>query len=147
MYKESYSKGIWLLFYKKQSKHHLPSLKAVWCYIRFTLKCKTSESFKGAFIWNFSEAISPFTVWRNETWICVSLKSEALPTCSVHGTAGTGPPPADGSGSCREPKLWSRWCLQDEAHGLHSCEECPVVSVPHCVYVVFQLTVASDKCC
>lgn len=120
MYKTSHSKGMLLLFHKKLSKHHLPNLKAVWCYVGFTLKYKTSKSFTGAFIRNFSEAISPFTVWRSETWICVSLNLRHFTTCSVHGTAGTGPPPADSSGGCchREPKLWSRWGLQDEAHGL-----------------------------
>lgn len=50
------------------------------------------------------------------------------------------------SGTSHGMKFCSQWCLQDEAHSLHSCEECPVVSVPHGVYIGFQLTVVSDKC-
>lgn len=74
------------------------------------------------------------------------MRVHRTPSCKWQGR-GLLQGVADGlSGNSPGMKLWSQWCLQDEAHSLHSCEECPVVSVPHGVYIGFQLTVVSDKC-
>lgn len=137
MYTVSYSKGTRLLFYIKQSKHHLPNVKAVWCFIRFALRYKVST---GIFVENFRSDLTFPSLKKQNVDLC---HCEAWSTSSVLGARQSQGPflhVAVLPSAVHAGELHSQWCLQGTRNG-GGC-----LYVPRCVHIVFQLTTASNKC-